>query len=59
MILSRSGGNGLRMNNPVQRFWRDAHMGLAHAIHVPGPSYHAAIMTQVGVEPPANLAAGV
>ena len=58
-ILSRSGGNGLRLNNPVQRFWRDAHMGLAHAIHVPGPSYHAAIMTEVGVEPPANLAAGV
>ncbi|QXQ10282.1 acyl-CoA dehydrogenase family protein [Paeniglutamicibacter sp. Y32M11] len=58
-ILSRSGGNGLRLHNPVQRFWRDAHMGLAHAIHVPGPSYHAAIMTEVGVEPPANLAAAV
>jgi len=58
-ILSRSGGNGLRMNNPVQRFWRDAHMGLAHAIHVPGPTYHAAIMTQLGIDPPANLAAAV
>ncbi|ALQ29296.1 hydroxylase [Arthrobacter sp. YC-RL1] len=55
MILSRSGGNGLRLNNPVQRFWRDAHMGLAHAIHVPGPSYHGAILTEIGVEPAANL----
>ncbi len=35
-IVARSGGNGLRMDNPMQRFWRDAHMGLAHAIHVPG-----------------------
>ncbi|WP_104104309.1 acyl-CoA dehydrogenase family protein [Arthrobacter sp. 08Y14] len=58
-ILSRSGGNGLRMNNPIQRFWRDAHMGLAHAIHVPGPTYHAAVLTELGVEPPANLAAMV
>ena len=58
-ILSRSGGNGLRMNNPVQRFWRDAHMGCAHAIHVPGPTYHAAVLTELGLEPPANLAAGV
>lgn len=54
-ILSRSGGNGLRLNNPIQRFWRDAHMGLAHAIHVPGPNYHAAVLTELGMEPPANL----
>ncbi|WAP53433.1 hypothetical protein OL239_16030 [Arthrobacter sp. ATA002] len=58
-ILSRSGGNGLRMNNPIQRFWRDAHMGLAHAIHVPGPTYHAAVLTELGVEPPAKLASMV
>ncbi len=55
-ILARSGGNGLRMNNPIQRYWRDAHMGLSHAIHVPGPTYHAAVLTEIGVEPPANLA---
>lgn len=58
-ILSRSGGNGLRMNNPIQRFWRDAHMGLAHAIHVPGPTYHAAVLTELGLEPPANLSSMV
>ena len=58
-ILARSGGNGLRMNNPIQRFWRDAHMGTAHAIHVPGPTYHAAVLTELGLEPPVNLAAGV
>lgn len=58
-ILARSGGNGLRMSSPIQRYWRDAHMGLSHAIHVPGPTYHAAVLTEIGLEPPANLAAGV
>jgi 3-hydroxy-9,10-secoandrosta-1,3,5(10)-triene-9,17-dione monooxygenase len=51
-IVARSGGNGLRMDHPLQRFWRDAHMGLAHAIHVPGSILHVSALGQVGVEPP-------
>ncbi|GAT69950.1 hydroxylase [Planomonospora sphaerica] len=51
-IMARSGGNAMRADNPVQRFWRDAHMGLAHAIHVPGAVFHAAALTDLGVEPP-------
>jgi 3-hydroxy-9,10-secoandrosta-1,3,5(10)-triene-9,17-dione monooxygenase len=51
-IVARSGGNGLRMDNPLQRFWRDAHMGLAHAIHVPGSINHASALGQIGHEPP-------
>jgi 3-hydroxy-9,10-secoandrosta-1,3,5(10)-triene-9,17-dione monooxygenase len=51
-ILARSGGNGLRMDNPLQRFWRDAHMGLAHAIHSPGTVYHSSALSELGVEPP-------
>jgi 3-hydroxy-9,10-secoandrosta-1,3,5(10)-triene-9,17-dione monooxygenase len=51
-IVGRSGGNGMRMSNPIQRFWRDAHMGLVHAIHVPGPVFHASALTNLGVEPP-------
>lgn len=50
-IVARSGGNGLRMDNPLQRFWRDAHMGLAHAIHVPGSVFHAAALTSIDIEP--------
>ncbi|QIX26523.1 hydroxylase [Nocardioides sp. JQ2195] len=53
-IVSRSGGNGMRMSNPIQRFWRDAHMGLAHAIHVPGSVFHASALTNIDVEPPAG-----
>jgi len=51
-IVARSGGNAMRMDNPLQRFWRDAHMGLAHAIHVPGSVFHVSALTNLGIEPP-------
>lgn len=51
-VVARSGGNGLRMDNPIQRFWRDGHMGLAHAIHVPGAVFHVSALTDIGVVPP-------
>jgi alkylation response protein AidB-like acyl-CoA dehydrogenase len=51
-IVARSGGNAMRVDNPIQRFWRDAHTGLAHAIHVPGAVFHVAALTDIGVEPP-------
>jgi len=51
-VVARSGGNGLRMDNPIQRFWRDGHMGLAHAIHVPGSVFHATALTELDVTPP-------
>ena len=51
-IVGRSGGNAMRMSSPIQRFWRDAHMGMVHAIHVPGAVFHASALTDLGVEPP-------
>ncbi|MFD7430410.1 acyl-CoA dehydrogenase family protein [Streptomyces sp. NPDC059818] len=51
-IVARSGGNAMRLDNPIQRFWRDAHTGLAHAIHVPGSVFHASALTEIGIEPP-------
>ncbi|HEX2893733.1 MAG TPA: acyl-CoA dehydrogenase family protein [Marmoricola sp.] len=53
-VVARSGGNGMRMDNPIQRFWRDGHMGLVHAIHVPGSVFHASALTDLDVEPPAG-----
>ncbi|GAB99151.1 putative hydroxylase [Gordonia namibiensis NBRC 108229] len=53
-IFDRSGGNALRMDNPLQRFWRDAHAGLHHAIHVTSTTYHAAALASLGVEVPAG-----
>ncbi|WP_067461400.1 acyl-CoA dehydrogenase family protein [Actinomadura macra] len=51
-IVVRSGGNAMRADNPIQRFWRDAHVGLAHAIHVPGAVYHVSTLTDLDIEPP-------
>ncbi|SEG93467.1 Acyl-CoA dehydrogenase [Thermomonospora echinospora] len=51
-IVVRSGGNAMRTDNPIQRFWRDAHVGLSHAIHVPGSVYHVSALTDLDIEPP-------
>lgn len=56
-IFARSGGNAARKHNPLQWFWRDAHVGLQHAIHTPGTVYHATALTTMGIEPPDNLRA--
>ena len=54
-ILPRSGGNVIRRDNPIQRFWRDAHVGLQHMIHGPGTVYHASALTMMGLEVPLPL----
>jgi 3-hydroxy-9,10-secoandrosta-1,3,5(10)-triene-9,17-dione monooxygenase len=56
-IFARSGGNAARKQNPLQRFWRDAHVGLQHAIHTPGNIYHSTALTTMGVEPQGMLRA--
>jgi 3-hydroxy-9,10-secoandrosta-1,3,5(10)-triene-9,17-dione monooxygenase len=58
-IFARSGGNALRMDKPLQRYWRDAHAGLAHAIHVPGSIFHSAALSSLGVEPTGPLRATI
>ena len=54
-IFARSGGNALREDKPLQRYWRDVHAGLNHAIHVPSTVYHAAALSSLGIDPAANL----
>ncbi|WP_040807468.1 acyl-CoA dehydrogenase family protein [Nocardia concava] len=56
-IFARSGGNAVRRANVMQRFWRDAHVGLQHAIHTPGSLYHSTALTIMGVEPEGPLRA--
>ncbi|MEB3033681.1 acyl-CoA dehydrogenase family protein [[Mycobacterium] nativiensis] len=56
-IFARSGGNALRMDKPLQRYWRDAHAGLNHAIHVPGTTFHASALSSLGIEPQGPLRA--
>ncbi|MGW3481763.1 acyl-CoA dehydrogenase family protein [Rhodococcus indonesiensis] len=50
-IFARAGGGALQLNTPMQRFWRDAHAGLTHAIHVPGSIFYASALSQLGGEP--------
>lgn len=40
-IFARSGGGAIRKSSPMQRHWRDAHVGLQHMIHTDGAVYHA------------------
>ena len=56
-IFARSGGNAVRRQNVMQRFWRDAHVGLQHAIHIPGAIYHSTALTMMGIEPQGPLRA--
>jgi 3-hydroxy-9,10-secoandrosta-1,3,5(10)-triene-9,17-dione monooxygenase len=56
-IFARCGGNAARMDKPLQRYWRDVHVGQAHAIHVPGTTYHASALSSLGVDPQGPLRA--
>jgi hypothetical protein len=51
-IFARSGGNAARMDKPLQRYWRDVHVGHLHAIHIPGTAYHASALSSLGIDPP-------
>jgi 3-hydroxy-9,10-secoandrosta-1,3,5(10)-triene-9,17-dione monooxygenase len=51
-IFARSGGNAARMDKPLQRYWRDVHVGQLHAIHIPGTTYHASALSSLGIDPP-------
>jgi 3-hydroxy-9,10-secoandrosta-1,3,5(10)-triene-9,17-dione monooxygenase len=48
-LVSLSGGTAMRRDNPVQRFWRDAHMGLHHAINVSSGVYQFYATQRMGV----------
>ena len=56
-IYARCGGTALRMDKPMQRFWRDSHAGLHHAIHVPSTVFHASALSSLGVDPQGPLRA--
>lgn len=54
-LYSHSGGNALRSDRPLQRFWRDAHAGLNHAINVYSGPYQAYALTRMGAAVPPSL----
>lgn len=54
-VFAICGGNSIRLDNPVQRFWRGMHAGLHHGILVRGHIYDAAAGMLWG-EPPSGPA---
>ncbi len=54
-LFENSGGRALRAGTAIQRFWRDAHAGRAHAANDPERAYRmfgAAALTQSSPTPP-------
>ena len=47
-VFAICGGNSIRLDNPVQRFWRSMHAGLHHGIVTRGHVYDAAAGTLWG-----------
>ncbi|HCH20009.1 MAG: hydroxylase [Cellvibrionales bacterium] len=50
-LFTRTGGNALRTDMPMHRFWRDANAGLNHAVFTSGPIYHASAALSMGFAP--------
>lgn len=51
-LFRLSGGAAIRMNNPLQRMWRDAQAGLHHVQNVAGPIYEAYGLSLLGEDIP-------
>jgi alkylation response protein AidB-like acyl-CoA dehydrogenase len=47
-IVDRSGSDAMRQDISLQRFWRDVHMGLAHAVSTPADAPPPAVLTELG-----------
>lgn len=53
-LFRLSGGAAIRLDNPLQRMWRDAQAGLHHVQNVAGPIYEAYGLSLLGDEIPAT-----
>lgn len=53
----RAGGNAARLDNPLQRFWRDLCVGMGHVCNVDETAYQDAGLAAVG-HPPVNYRRG-
>jgi alkylation response protein AidB-like acyl-CoA dehydrogenase len=49
-LFASSGGNAIRSIKPAQRFWRDVHAGLNHAVHIAGPVFQGYTAVSMGIE---------
>lgn len=54
-IFARSGGGAIRKSSPMQRYWRDAHVGLQHMIHTDGVAYHSNALHMMELDTPPGM----
>jgi alkylation response protein AidB-like acyl-CoA dehydrogenase len=50
-VYAHAGGNALRMDHSIQRFWRDSHAALNHTIHTYASPYRAYATLEMGGQP--------
>jgi alkylation response protein AidB-like acyl-CoA dehydrogenase len=51
-LMKLAGGNAMRLDSPIQRCWRDAHMGLGHQANQEDSVYQAFGLNQMGLPIP-------
>lgn len=54
-LMAHAGGSSMRLDNPIQRFWRDTHVALGHVANVAESIYEASGSVVFGAEPPKNV----
>ena len=54
-LVANAGGSAMRLDNPIQRFWRDLHIALGHGANVAEQIYQATGAVAFGGQPPANV----
>lgn len=53
-LVTLAGGAAMRLDSPIQRFWRDAHVGLSHQANQADPVYQAYGLERMGLPLPAT-----
>jgi alkylation response protein AidB-like acyl-CoA dehydrogenase len=54
-LIAHAGGSSMRLDNPIQRFWRDLHIALGHGANVAETVYEAYGAVVFTGEAPANV----
>jgi alkylation response protein AidB-like acyl-CoA dehydrogenase len=55
MLFAHAGANSLRLEYPLQRYWRDSHAAMNHAANVAEPIYRGSSLLAFGQPVPSNI----
>lgn len=54
-LYTMAGGSGIRMNQPLQRYWRDIHAGINHSANLAAPIYEGHSAVRFGDPLPSHI----